>query len=45
MFANGNSFGADQGTSTGQGALRGERRSTEPFYIRLWSAIQPGAVS
>jgi len=47
MFSNGNSFanGNSHAMSDGHSMFCGERLNTEPFYIRLWSAIQPGAVS
>jgi len=38
MFSNGNSF------SGGQSMLCGERRNTEPAYVRWLAPIQPGAV-
>lgn len=44
MFSNGNSFANGNSHNTGNSMLWGERRNTEPFWIRLWSAIQQGAV-
>lgn len=38
-FSEGNSF------SNGQSFSSSERRNTEPAYVRMLAAIQPGAVS
>jgi hypothetical protein len=45
MFSNGNSFANGNSHNSAMGALAGEARNTEPAYVRMLAAIQPGAVS